>query len=127
MNIFITLVFLFLNFVFLYKAINKKSKSELIKPYIHLLTFTIISSLALLIKLILIKFNITNLFFLEPFIYLSKFMVPVSLLIIITLFIQKDKLTYEELLPIYIPNILMIVFITFNPLHSNFFGKIFLF
>ena len=123
MNIFITLVFLFLNFVFLYKAINKKSKSELIKPYIHLLTFTIISSLALLIKLILIKFNITNLFFLEPFIYLSKFMVPVSLLIIITLFIQKDKLTYEELLPIYIPNILMIVFITFNPLHSNFFVK----
>ena len=123
MNIIITLILLILNLVLLYKALNKKSKTEVIKAYIHLLIFTCISSLALLLKLILIKFNITNLFILEPFIYLSKYMVPVSLLIITLMFVQKKQLTYKELLPIYIPNILMVLFIALNPLHTDFFIK----
>ncbi len=121
MIIFTAIFFFAINVYLLKKAIQKKSKSNLIYAYTTLLIFTCISSLALIIKLILIKFNITNLFILEPFIYLSTYMVPISLLIVSLLFNSRLNINYKRLLLFYIPSILIVICIMTNNLHHAFF------
>lgn len=123
MIIFTATLFFILNTLLLIKAIKKKRKSNLIKVYISLLVFTLISSLALIIKLILIKFNINNLFVLEPFIYLSTYMVPVCLFIITTIFTSRLKINYKKLSLLYIPSILIMLCIMTNNLHHLFFAE----